>query len=169
MPAPPVAIRSMIAADIEAVCKIERQSFTSYWTTQAYVTELSNPVALYLVAESDESVIGYGGLQVIMDEAHITTVAVEAAHRGKKIGERLLAQLLADAMKRGATRATLEVRETNEAAKRLYEKYGFVWVAVRKAYYGDNKENADILWLYDMEAPAWQTRFEELRAALASP
>lgn len=165
-PAPKISVRVMLSSDIEAVSKIERQSFTTFWSTQAYVTELANPSALYLVATYNDRVVGYGGLWVIMDEAHITTIAVEAGMRGQKIGERLLSEMLVAAQKRGATRATLEVRESNDVAKRLYEKYGFEWVAIRKAYYSDNNENADILWINDMTTPEWRGRFAAHRAAL---
>ncbi|MBC8101668.1 MAG: ribosomal protein S18-alanine N-acetyltransferase [Cytophagales bacterium] len=164
-----IAIRPMLNLDIEAVSKIEKQSFTTFWSTQAYVTELTNPNALYLVATLEDRLVGYGGLWVIMDEAHITTIAVEAGLRGKKIGERLLAEMLLAAQKRGASRSTLEVRETNDPAKRLYEKYGFEWVAIRKAYYSDNNENADILWINDMTTSEWRRRFAANRAALGLP
>jgi len=161
-----IAVRRMLNSDIEIVSKIERQSFTTFWSTQAYVTELTNPSAVYLVATLNDRVVGYGGLWVIMDEAHITTIAVESNLRGRKIGERLLAEMLAAALKQGATRATLEVRETNEVAKRLYEKYGFTWVAIRRGYYSDNNENADILWVNDMTTSEWRKRFAANRAAL---
>jgi len=162
----PIRIRPMRGSDIEPVSKIERQSFSTAWSTNAYVTELANPSAVYLVATVGETVVGYGGLWVIMDEAHITTIAVVPEYRGKKIGERLLSEMLAAARKKGATRATLEVRSGNEVARRLYEKYGFVWMAVRKGYYSDNNENADILWVNDMEAPEWRRRFNAHRVAL---
>ncbi len=160
----------MRGSDIEAVSKIERQSFSSAWNTQAYVTELANPSALYVVAEerATERIIGYGGLWVIMDEAHVTTLAVEPELRGKKIGERLLVELLIAAQKEGATRATLEVREHNTPAQRLYAKYGFVWAAVRKKYYADNNEDAHILWINDMTFPEWRAQFDANRAALTS-
>lgn len=164
-----VAIRPMLNSDIEAVSKIEKQSFTTFWNTQAYVTELMNANALYVVATLNDRVVGYGGLWVIMDEAHITTIAVEAGLRGNKIGERLLIEMLKGSQKRGATRSTLEVRETNEPAKRLYEKYGYVWVAIRKAYYADNKENAEILWINDMTTSEWRQQFAANCAALGVP
>ena len=87
---------------------------------------------------------------VIMDEAHLTTVAVEPAARGRKIGERLLHNLLITSIARGAERATLEVRETNSVAHNLYLKYKFADVALRKNYYSDNRENAIIMWANDM-------------------
>jgi ribosomal-protein-alanine N-acetyltransferase len=168
----PVTVRPMRGSDIEPVSKIERQSFTTAWNAQAYVTELSNPNALYLVVTlgdrdtETERVIGYGGLWVIMDEAHVTTIAIIPEFRGRKIGDRLLCAMLQAAMVKGATRATLEVRESNLPARRLYEKYGFAWVAVRKKYYADTNENADILWIDDMTTPDWSRLFADNRAAL---
>ena len=162
------------ASDIEQVAKIERQSFSTAWNVQAYVTELSNPAAVYVVATTGarddaggngERVVGYGGLWVVMDEAHITTIAVIPTFRGRKIGDRLLIAMLQTAIGKGATRATLEVRQSNVPARRLYEKYGFDFAAVRKAYYADNGENADILWLNDMTTGEWQALFAAHRAA----
>ena len=164
-----LAIRPMLHSDIEAVSKIEKQSFTTHWNTQAYVTELSNSNALYVVATLNDRVVGYGGLWVILDEAHITTIAVESGLRGNKIGERLLAEMLRGAQKRGASRSTLEVRATNEPAKHLYKKYGYEWVAIRKAYYADNNENADILWINDMTTGEWRRLYAANRAALGLP
>ena len=172
IPTPPnavLAIRPMLTSDIEAVSKIEKQSFTTFWNTQAYVTELMNANAIYMVATLNDRVVGYGGLWVIMDEAHITTIAVEANLRGQKIGERLLVEMLKSSRKRGATRSTLEVRETNEPAKRLYQKYGYVWVAIRKAYYSDNNENAEILWIDDMTTAEWRRLFAANCAAIGMP
>jgi ribosomal-protein-alanine N-acetyltransferase len=164
--APEVKVRPMRGTDIETVSRIERRSFPVPWNTQAYVTEIANPSACYLVATVGDAVVGYGGLWVIMDEAHITTLAVDPDYRGLKIGERLLSELLVAAQKKGAARATLEVREHNEVAQRLYNKYGFLWVALRKGYYSDNNENAVIMWIDDMTRPDWRQRFAALRAAL---
>ena len=174
---PAIVVRPMRGSDIEAVAKIERQSFATAWSTQAYVTELANPSAVYFVAALDVSegnstgskVVGYGGLWVIMDEAHITTIAVVPEFRGRRVGEQVLAEMLYTARQKGATRATLEVRESNLAARRLYEKYGFVRVAARKGYYADNNENADIMWINDMETPDWRHQFAQHRAALGLP
>ena len=167
-----VVIRPMRVSDIEPVSKIERNSFTTTWNAQAYVTELSNPAAAYSVAvvgdrnAGTERVIGYGGLWVIMDEAHITTIAVVPDFRGRHIGDRLLCRMLGTAIEKGATRATLEVRSGNEVGIGLYKKYGFVWAAIRKGYYADNNENADIMWIHDMTTPEWQRQFADNRAAL---
>src|SRR4028119_195836 len=104
-----------------------------------------------------------------MDEAHITTLGVDPTIRGRKIGERLLCELLVAARRLGATRATLEVRESNTAAKNLYAKYGFAWVAQRKGYYTDNNENADILWINDMTTNDWRRLFNANCQALGLP
>lgn len=166
-------LRPMRGTDIEHVGRIERASFPTSWSTNAYVTELANPNATYLVAVARaggrEAVVGYAGLWVIMDEAHITTIAVSPEQRGKRIGERLLSEMLYIAHRKGATRATLEVRSGNASAQRLYERYGFVWVAVRKGYYSDNGENADILWINDMDAPEWREPYNANREELGLP
>lgn len=169
---PPIVIRPLRGTDIEQVSRIERRSFPTPWSTQAYVTEIANPSACYLVAavgERAETVVGYGGTWVIMDEAHITTLGVDPGARRHKVGERLLCELLLAAQRLGATRATLEVRESNTAAKNLYAKYGFVSVGQRKGYYSDNNENADILWINDMTTNDWRRRFDANRAALVLP
>lgn len=164
-----VQVRPLRGSDIEQVSRIERRSFTSPWNTQAYVTEIANPSACYLAALIGDKLVGYTGMWVIMEEAHITTLAVDPDHRGQRIGERLLSDLLLRAQKRGATRATLEVRAGNEAAQRLYAKYGFQAVHVRRAYYSDNNEDALVMWIDDMAGAAWRKRFADLRATLGLP
>ncbi|MBC7806344.1 MAG: ribosomal protein S18-alanine N-acetyltransferase [Akkermansiaceae bacterium] len=168
VPLQEVSIRKMWASDIETVAKLQRESFSKVetWSPQSYVTELANKSAAYLVAVYQERVVGFGGIWTVMDEVHITILGVSLAYRGNKIGDLLLSELLIASWGMGATRATLEVRETNDAAQKLYEKYGFVHVAIRKAYYSDNGENADILWINDMLAPEWRDLFERNRAAL---
>jgi ribosomal-protein-alanine N-acetyltransferase len=163
-----VTVRTMWASDIETVAKLQRESFSKVetWSPQSYVTELANKSAAYLVAVYQERVVGFGGIWTVMDEVHITILGVSLAYRGNKIGDLLLSELLITSWGMGATRATLEVRETNDAAQKLYARYGFIHVAIRKAYYSDNGENADILWINDMLDPAWRELFARNRAAL---
>lgn len=161
---PAITIRPMRLSDIEAVSKLERRSMSLPWSSSAYVTEVNNPNAHYLVAKSEDgSVVGYGGIWVIMDEMHITTLAVDPASRGKKIGERILIVLLEEAMRRGANRATLEVRQSNRIAQNLYHKYGFQEVAMRPRYYSDNGENAVIMWAEDLLSQAYQQALHEFK------
>lgn len=160
-----VTIRPMVGTDIETVARIERQSFTSNWTTSAWINELSNPFAIYLVAELEGQVVGHCGFHLVMDEAHITTLAVAETWRNQKLGERLLVGMLEVAQTRGATSATLEVRRSNDAAQHLYRKYGFAWEGTRKGYY--DGEDGDILWIRRMDDPIWKKRFSENQKSLA--
>src|SRR5581483_4411283 len=116
----PVSIEPMRRTDLDAVHRIDKRCFPTPWLPSAYLTELSNRSACYLVARIGQEIVGYGGQWVIMDEAHITTLAVDPNYRGRKIGERLLLALMEEAVLEGASRATLEVREGNRAAQNLY-------------------------------------------------
>ncbi|OXM84468.1 ribosomal protein S18-alanine N-acetyltransferase [Paenibacillus rigui] len=140
--------RSMQMEDIPAICDIEQEAFTTPWTAGAFQNELtSNQFARYLVMEFNGQVIGYGGMWLIMEEAHITNVAVRKGFRGQKLGERLMRELQKTASFFGALRMTLEVRASNFVAQNLYEKLGFYSVGVRRGYYTDNREDAIIMWV----------------------
>ena len=156
-PLPTVFLSPMRLEDVEHVSRLERRCYTLPWSSGAYVTEVGNSSAFYVVAkDADGVLLGYGGIWVIMDELHVTTLAVDPAARGRKVGERLLLALLREGLNRGAARATLEVRERNAAAHALYVKYGFEDVAVRKNYYSDNNENAIIMWANNLCSPEYQ-------------
>jgi ribosomal-protein-alanine N-acetyltransferase len=146
----------MQRADVARVMEIEKQCFTTPWHESAYLTELVNRSAYYVVAWLDDKIIGYSGMWVIMDEAHITTIGVDPDYRGRKVGEQILIAMLDEAQRRGARRATLEVRESNELAQNLYRKYGFVPAAIRRGYYSDNNENAVVMWVDDMYSANYQ-------------
>lgn len=165
-----VIISRMQVEDIEVVSKIERRCYALPWNSTAYVTEIGNSIAYYTVAkDSDGLVVGFAGMWVIMDEIHLTTLAVDPEARGNSIGERLLLDMLEYGMAHGAHRATLEVREHNTAAHNLYLKYGFEDVAIRKKYYSDNGENAVIMWANDLYNQEYQEMLEEYRRRLALP
>ena len=162
----PVSVEPMRRSDLDAVLRIDRRCFPNPWLQSAYLTELSNRAACYLVARIGPDVVGYGGQWVIMDEAHITTLAVDPLHQGRKIGERLLLALLEEGILQGAGRATLEVREGNRAAQNLYRKYGFHEAAIRRNYYTDNGENAVVMWAEEIHTPKYRERLRELRHRL---
>lgn len=162
----PISIEPMRRTDIEVVHRIDRRCFPSPWLQSAYQTELSNRSASYMVARIGQELVGYGGVWVIMDEGHITTLAVDPEYQGRKIGERLLIALMEEAILQGAHRATLEVREGNRAAQNLYRKYNFYNAAVRKNYYTDNGENALVMWANDVHTPAYQSHLREMRRRL---
>ncbi len=142
----PVAIEDMTTEDITDVQEIERASFPVPWPANAFRHELTqNRNARYIVAREGGHAIGYAGLWLMVDEAHITTFAVLPEHRRRKIGERMLQRLFEVAEDMGAEWMTLEVRVSNLAAQRLYEKYGFRRTGVRRRYYSDNNEDALIM------------------------
>ncbi|MDF2923130.1 MAG: alanine acetyltransferase [Paenibacillaceae bacterium] len=150
------AFRPMKVDDIDFICEIEQEAFPTPWTPGAFHNELTNNhFAHYLVMEVDNAIAGYAGMWIIMDEAHITNIAVRTGYRGRKLGERLLLELRSHAGKHGAKRMTLEVRVTNRVAQNLYEKLGFRSVGVRKGYYTDNNEDALIMWA-DIPGERWR-------------
>jgi [ribosomal protein S18]-alanine N-acetyltransferase len=153
--------------DLSAVHEIELASFTAPWPPHAYRSELeSNKLAHYLVARAGDTVAAYGGMWLMVDEAHITTFAVHPAWRRRRIGERLLLAFLDLAMDRDAHEATLEVRLSNLAARKLYEKYGFRPVGLRPHYYRDDHEDALIMTTTPLSEPAMRERIERLRVEL---
>jgi len=157
----------MTLEDLRAVHAIERASFSVPWPDDAYRSELlTNRLASYVVARAADAVIGFAGLWVMVDEAHVTTFAVDPGWRRRGVGERLLLALLDIAVARRAREATLEVRLSNMPARRLYEKYGFRPVGIRPRYYSDNGEDALIMTTEALDSPAMLDRVAALRAAL---
>ena len=166
---PPVrfVIGPMTLADLPAVHDIEHASFTTPWPDDAYRSEIeTNRLATYLVARLGDEVVGFAGIWLMVDEAHITTFAVAPSWRRRGIGERLLLTVLDVALERGAREATLEVRLSNVAARRLYEKYGFRPVGLRPRYYSDNGEDALIMTTDALTSTEMRERIERLRAQL---
>ena len=133
----------MCLSDIPAVLEIDRASFAKPWSEADYRSELSrNVAARYLVAETRGKVVGFAGIWIILDESHITNIAVSPDWRGQGIGSCLTGELLRYVSNLGAAYATLEVRVSNAAAIGMYKKYGFTAVGKRKQYYEDNREDA---------------------------
>jgi len=166
---PPVSVRiePMRVDDLAAVQAIEQASFTTPWPSHAYRSELeTNRLASYLVARAADEVVAYGGMWLMVDEAHITTFAVDPRWRRQRIGERLLLALLDVARARHAREATLEVRLSNLPARRLYEKYGFRPVGLRPRYYSDNQEDALIMTTDPLGDRRMVERIDRLRAGL---
>jgi len=168
-PALAVRIEPMTLDDLERVHAIEQASFFPTWPDEAYRNELmTNKLATYLVARLEDVVIGFAGIWLMVDEAHVTTFAVDPAWRRRGVGERLLLALLDVSVARRAREATLEVRLSNMAARRLYEKYGFRPVGIRPRYYTDNGEDALIMTTEPLESTSMRERLSRLRADLES-
>ncbi len=152
MSKPRVRIRAMEVGDLPAVLKIEEKTNPSPWSERSFRSELSNRDAHYFVVECGEEVVGFGGYWAILDEAHITTVAIAPPFQGQGLGRKLVEHLLTDASQRGITCATLEVRSSNTRAQTLYERLGFVATGMRKRYYADTREDAVVMWLHGLRA-----------------
>jgi ribosomal-protein-alanine N-acetyltransferase len=157
----------MTLEDIPAVHRIERASFAVPWPDDAYRNELvTNRLASYVVARAGDEVVGFAGLWVMVDEAHITTFAVDPRWRRRGVGQWLLLRLLELSNDRRAREATLEVRLSNMPARRLYEKYGFRPVGIRPRYYSDNGEDALIMTTDALASAVMRDRLIRLRDEL---
>lgn len=142
-----ISIREMIESDLDKIMEIENKAFNPPWSREAFLLELKNNLlAKYIVAEVDGEIAGYGGIWLIIDEGHITNIAVDEKYRGLGVGSKILEGLIQLCNDRNMTAMTLEVRKTNEVAKSLYKKYGFMEYGIRKGYYRDNNEDAIIMW-----------------------
>jgi ribosomal-protein-alanine N-acetyltransferase len=132
--------------------EIEKEANPAPWSEASFRNELDNRQSVFLVCFQGPEMVGFGGLWKVIDEAHITTVAVAPAHRRKGIGWALMVELLERAKDAGMSCSTLEVRAGNEAAIELYEKLGYTTAARRRRYYPDNREDAMVMWLHDLTA-----------------
>jgi ribosomal-protein-alanine N-acetyltransferase len=164
----PLVVEPMRMGDVGAVLEIERLSFSAPWPAFAFEQELTaNRLAHYRVARLGGRVVAFGGIWLMVDEAHITTFGVHPAHRRRGIGRRLLLQLAEVAIELGSARMTLEVRVSNEPAQALYRSFGFVVTGRRVAYYSDDGEDALVMTTPDLAGPVMQGLLAAERARLA--
>jgi len=145
--APPgVAVRPLVAEDVDAVVAIEAEAFTSPWRPETFLDLLGRPNLEMLVMEDQEAgVIGYAVLWCIMDQGELANMAITPAFRGRGLGRLLLSRVLETARERGIEAVFLEVRVSNEHASRLYEQFGFVEVGTRRDYYDRPREDARVM------------------------
>lgn len=156
-------IRPMTVADIPQVQVIEKASFPVPWPAYAFRQELeTNRMARYLVAGLDGRIVAYGGVWMLVDEAHVTSFAVDPTVRRMGVGGRLMLALMHLAVETGARVATLEVRLSNEAARLLYGRFGFRPVGVRPRYYSDNGEDALIMTTEPLESSVMRRKIAEM-------
>jgi len=145
-----VEIVPLEEAYIDDIVNISVLSFPIAWTREAFENELSNKFARYIVAKKNDNIVGYGGMWVILDEAHVTNIAIHPEYRGIGAGNLIVETLFQICRLEKVASITLEVRRSNEIAQNLYKKYGFVEEGVRKNYYEDNREDAVIMWKRDI-------------------
>ncbi len=159
-----MTIRTMARSDVPAVAILEREIFPEPWSARIFFDELSQSNRAYVMATNDGEILGYGGLMVIEDDAHITTLGVIPGFRRMRIGTRLMLALVERAVGGGARHLTLEVRATNTDAQSLYERFGFAPVGKRKSYYAG--EDAIVMWALDIDAEEYGLRLDEIRTEL---
>jgi len=142
--------------DLDGVLEVEAESFTNPWTREMYVSELKNRSVCHILVVRTEGrpVVGFCAFWLVHDEIHINNLAIRPGLRGQGLGTLLVREVLAHAQMLGATRATLEVRESNVRARRLYERLGFCLAATRRSYYTSPVEDALILWWDRERRPA---------------
>jgi ribosomal-protein-alanine N-acetyltransferase len=173
----PLELKPITAELLPAVVELDRLCFNGLWTTEAYQRELEGPNSDLLVlsipeADNNLPILAVGCQWAIVDEAHITMVAVHPNYRGQGLGQALLFGLLKSARTRGMERATLEVRESNTTALSLYQKFGFQTAGRRRRYYQENNEDALILWRSGLGYPQFEQTlaswYGEISSRLAS-
>ena len=158
-----VSIEPMRLEDVPDVHRIESASFPTPWPDYAFKQEIqTNRLAHYLVVKAGDETVGYGGMWLMVDEAHITTFAVLPEWRRRGIGGRLMLELMHVALKLNAHIVTLEVRLSNHAARALYGKFGFRPVGIRPRYYSDNNEDALIMTTAPIASDEMRQRIAEL-------
>lgn len=158
-----IKIHPMQKNEVDDVLKIEEQAYGDHhWSKDSFYGELSNDLAHYYSAfDLNNNLIGYAGCWQVLDETHITTLAVKPEFRRKKVGEALLQRILEDCYNNEIKYITLEVRVSNAAAIGLYEKYGFKSLGTRKGYYQNNNEDALIMWTENIFWDKFKLQYQE--------
>jgi ribosomal-protein-alanine N-acetyltransferase len=153
---------------LKGVLAIERQVYPRPWSPTLFVSEMSETRnRAYLIARLEREVVGYAGLMSYGEEAHVTTIAVEPSQHRRKIGTRLMLELLRRARSMGARAVSLEVRVSNWGAQRMYGRFGFRPVGVRKGYYQETNEDALVMWADDVDSSDYARLLERIAAAAA--
>lgn len=153
---------AMVREDLDEVMTLEKKAFSTPWTRGMYLRELEKPEGCYLTARADGLLAGYGGALVILDEAHVMTLAVQEDYRRRGVAMRILLELIREVEVKGARFLTLEVRRSNQVAIDLYSKLGFQIMGERKHYYIDNLENALIMWTENITAPEYRKLLQKI-------
>ncbi|HEX8100527.1 MAG TPA: ribosomal protein S18-alanine N-acetyltransferase [Actinomycetota bacterium] len=158
-----VDIARMRRRHLKGVMAIEKQVYPRPWSPNLFLSEMNEfHNRTYLVAKMGKDVVGYGGVMCYGEEAHITTIAVDPGHHRKKIGTRLLYELIQEGLRLGGKAASLEVRVSNAGAQRMYGQFGFRPVGVRKNYYQETNEDAIVMWADDIRSAEYRERLEQL-------
>jgi ribosomal-protein-alanine N-acetyltransferase len=162
-----VHILPMRRRHLRSVLRIEQQVYPRPWSSSLFMSELAlRATRAYFVARVGRELVGYAGLLMTLDEAHVTTIAVEPKRHRAKIGTRLMLVLMREAVERGATAITLEVRMTNLGAQDMYRRFGFVPAGVRKNYYQEVNEDALVMWAHEVDQPEYAALLDSIERTL---
>lgn len=162
-----VQLSPMRRKHVRSVMRIETESFPHPWNTSLFISELAmRNKRAYTVALRGPLVIGYTGLMLIGEDAHVTTIAVDSLWRRHKVATRLMLHNVRIALKRGAKNLTLEVRMSDSSAQTLYQKFGFMPAGVRKNYYAESNEDALVMWAHDIDSEEFGMRMSALEAGV---
>lgn len=162
-----VTIVPMRRRHLRAVMRIEALVYPRPWSVTLFTSELAlRGTRSYSVARVGATVVGYSGLMVGTEDAHVTTIAVDPAWQRHKVGTRLMLHMARTALERGARNMTLEVRVANTGAQALYHRFGFAPAGIRKNYYSETNEDALIMWANDIDSPEHAARLDALEAEL---
>ncbi|HEX9311416.1 MAG TPA: ribosomal protein S18-alanine N-acetyltransferase [Actinomycetota bacterium] len=165
--APELDVQRMRRRHLRGVMAIERQVYPRPWSPNLFLSEMGDlRNRTYLVARIGKEVVGYGGVMSYGDEAHITTIAVDPDHHRRKIGTRLLYELVTDGIRMGARAVSLEVRMSNTGAQDLYRRFGFRPVGVRKGYYQETGEDALVMWADEVRTAEYRATLERIMQGL---
>ena len=157
-------IRRMKKRDLPAVVTLEQEIYPQPWSPGVFTEELTLLNRHYVVVEDDGDIVGYGGLLLVAEDAHVTSLAIDPRARRRRLGTRLMLALVDAGLAAGARHLTLEVRISNEGARHLYQRFGFAPVGVRKDYYRD--EDALVMWATDIDTDDYVARIDAIRASL---
>jgi ribosomal-protein-alanine N-acetyltransferase len=162
-----VRLTPMRRRHLRSVLRIESQVYPRPWSLGLFMSELAlRNGRVYIVARIGPTVVGYAGLLFSLDDGHVTTIAVDPAWHGAKIGTRLLLHLLRRGIARGAKNFTLEVRVSNDPAQELYRQFGFAPAGVRKGYYVETNEDAIVMWAHDVDGDEYGARLDAIEAKI---
>lgn len=161
-----VVLTPMRRRHLRGVLRVEHQVYPRPWSMGLFLGELALDGRAYVVARIGATVVGYGGVLAMLEDGHITTVAVDPAWQRSGVGMRLVGCLVERAIALDVTQLTLEVRMSNKPAQRLYQHFGFAPAGVRRGYYVDTGEDAMVMWAHDVATPAYAERLERLRASV---
>ncbi len=165
-----VQVVPMRRRHLRSVLHIEAQVYPRPWTLGLFLSELNLHAARsYFVVRAQGRVVGYGGLMFSLEDAHITTLAVDPQWQRRKLGQRLLVVLAREAVRRGSKNLTLEVRVSNAAAQSLYRRFGLAPAGIRKGYYVESGEDAIVMWAHDIDDQAYADRLQRLWAGIPGP